>query len=280
MEQGIHIDQKALLEAFKSFYIATGIRIVLFDINYNEILSYPIESCPFCKLMLTSSNLSKKCYESNISSFKRCKESQTLTTYACHAGLIEATSPLVDNNGVTRGYIMFGQVSTIDNKQELKEMLNKYLQENGISSNTIDEEKLFKIKRLKSEQIVASSKLLEMCTKYILLEGYIKYEKETFLEKLNNYIQANLKNNLSIEILMDEFHMSRNALYDASKKYLSVGIAEYIKDYKLTYAKKLIKETNYSIKHISEEVGFVDYNYFCRVFKKEVGISAKKYRYQ
>ncbi|MCJ7846063.1 MAG: helix-turn-helix domain-containing protein [Blautia sp.] len=29
---------------------------------------------------------------------------------------------------------------------------------------------------------------------------------------------------------------------------------------------------------IADEVGFCDYNYFCRVFKKEADISAKKYR--
>jgi AraC-like DNA-binding protein len=29
---------------------------------------------------------------------------------------------------------------------------------------------------------------------------------------------------------------------------------------------------------IADEVGFCDYNYFCRVFKKEAGIFAKKYR--
>lgn len=63
-----------------------------------------------------------------------------------------------------------------------------------------------------------------------------------------------------------------------SMKYLGIGIAKYIKNKKLNKAKDLLKNTEDSIYDISMKVGFSDYNYFCRTFKKEVTISAKKYR--
>ena len=35
-----------------------------------------------------------------------------------------------------------------------------------------------------------------------------------------------------------------------------------------------------SITRISDQVGFTDYTYFCRSFKKEFGLSAQNYRKQ
>ena len=60
------------------------------------------------------------------------------------------------------------------------------------------------------------------------------------------------------------------------KQYTSGGIASFIKQKRLKKAKLLIKTTDMKISEISAAVGFSDYNYFLRVFKKEFGVSPKK----
>ena len=77
---------------------------------------------------------------------------------------------------------------------------------------------------------------------------------------------------------MKEFHISRNKLYDSANEYLGQGIAEHIKSLRIKEARRLLKETNLAVHEIADKVGFNDYNYFCRVFKKEVGMPAKQYR--
>lgn len=72
--------------------------------------------------------------------------------------------------------------------------------------------------------------------------------------------------------------VSRSSLYHSCEQYLGIGIAEYIRTLRLETARKLLKETDLTITQIADKVGFNDYNYFCRVFKKEPGYSAKKYR--
>lgn len=57
-----------------------------------------------------------------------------------------------------------------------------------------------------------------------------------------------------------------------------MGIAEYIRTLRLQQAQTLLKESDIPITEIAASVGFDDYNYFRRVFKKETGCSAKKYR--
>ena len=59
---------------------------------------------------------------------------------------------------------------------------------------------------------------------------------------------------------------------------IGMGIAEYIRTLRLEQAQQLLKDTELPITQISDKIGFEDYNYFCRVFKKETGYSAKKYR--
>lgn len=278
MKNQITIKDSMLFEVFKSFYTITGIKIVLFDVNYQEILSYPQTNCDFCTLLGKNDFTAKKCTKCNIQAFQQCKQSQQLSMYICHADLVEAVSPIIDDRGVTRGYLMIGQISTTSDKEALKQKLRNYLDSNNIDYSSENTDKLFKIKRYTNEQILASTKILDMCTKYILYNDYVSYEKETFLDKLDEYIQKHIKENLSIEILMEEFSLPRNALYNLSKKYINVGIAEYIKQYKLNYAITLLKETNYPISKVAIECGFSDYSYFCRVFKKEIGVSAHKYR--
>jgi AraC-like DNA-binding protein len=87
-----------------------------------------------------------------------------------------------------------------------------------------------------------------------------------------------LSEDLSVDRLTEEFNISKNKLYNSVSKYMSVGIAKHIKNLRLEEAKRLLTETDMTIFQIADRVGFTDYNYFCRVFKKEVGVPAGKYR--
>jgi two-component system response regulator YesN len=48
----------------------------------------------------------------------------------------------------------------------------------------------------------------------------------------------------------------------------------------LQQAKILLKNSEKAISEIAEAVGFNDYNYFSRIFKKYYGISPRDYRKQ
>ena len=60
-----------------------------------------------------------------------------------------------------------------------------------------------------------------------------------------------------------------------SNQYIPGGIATYIKTKRLTKAKELLQSTDMSVSEISQKVGFSDYNYFLKSFKKHYGVSTK-----
>lgn len=270
------LNAEKLKNLMHDFHLLTGIKIVIFDREYNEILAYPESHCLFCAAMHANSTSHRKCMESNEQSFRRCQATASLYVYHCHAGLVEATVPLINNN-MLLGYVMFGQVSDIEDKEILSENLRRAFSSYGLSlenaGSAIDS-----VAYKTDEQIKAAASILEACSLYILLKDMISLQRENFMATLNSYLMEHLSEDLSADCLTETLHISRRKLYENCNEYLGMGIAEYIKKLRLEEAKRLLKDTRLSVMSISYQVGFTDYNYFCRVFKKEVGMSARKYR--
>ena len=266
---------RELLELLKNFYILTGIRIVLFDEDYNELLSYPEGNTGFCALLRKNPEFDCLCVKSDASLFKECRKKHSLIISKCHAGLIEATAPIIDN-GIILGYIMFGQVRDNKNKREfinsLTEICKKYSESTDISGLAE------KIRYKNKQQIIAASKILEACTSYIIHKEYIKPSKRRLTDRIEKYIDEHLSESLTVSVLCSEFNISRTRLYELIGKQISGGIASYIRQKRLNVAAKLVLETKMSFTDIAYSVGFNDYNYFLRVFKTTFNISPKKMR--
>ena len=259
----------------QNFYTLTGIRIVLFDENYQEVFAYPKECSPFCSCMRKNSEFYKLCCESDKISFEACKKTGKLTMYQCHAGLIEATSPIT-SNGSTIGYIMFGQVSDTRDKDRFKENLFALAKKYNYNENI--SEKIRKIKFKNQKQLIAASKILEACTSYILLKEILTPSRIELFSAIDKYITTHLDENITVTALCREFNISRTRLYALCSQYIPGGISSYIKTKRLIKAKELLQSTNMSVSDISSSVGFSDYNYFVKSFKKYYGVSTKAIR--
>jgi len=269
------LQNRELEELMKNFYTLTGIRIVLFDENYVEIMSYPKECIPFCSHMRKDKSFYEECKKSDKMSFENCRKKQALTMHECHAGLIEATAPITDG-GTVIGYIMFGQIRDKKNKNEFLNKLSSICSKYENFKNIDD--KIEKIKYKSGKQLVAAANILEACTSYILLRDLVKPSRIILFNNIDRYISDNLDKDITIETLCHEFCISRTRLYEALKPYIDGGIASYIYKKRMAEAKRLLKSTEISITEISSKIGFSDYNYFLRCFKKDFGVSAKKYR--
>lgn len=270
----LEFNESQLLELMKDFHILTGIRMVLFDDEYHELLSYPEKDCTFCTIIKSHPDTQKYCTESDRNSFQQCKSSRKLIIYHCHAGLVEAVVPLIDNH-IVIGYLMFGQISDAASLTDLKTAISHSKMKNHLKSL---ESVLPEIPLKSSEQIHAAAKIMEACTLYASINESIALRRQNFNNHLKEYLLPRLDQPLASETIAKDLGISRSKLYLSCDKYLGMGIAEYIKILRIEQAQNLLKNTDFTITDISDKVGFEDYNYFCRVFKKETGYSAKKYR--
>lgn len=108
-------------------------------------------------------------------------------------------------------------------------------------------------------------------------------EKEEKQQKMKDDILSYLENHyrdddLSQEKVADAFGISKYTLSRMFKNQVGVGFTEYVNAKRLEYAKELLLTTEYTIREISLMAGFSNDNYFSRIFKATVGISATAFR--
>lgn len=272
----LEFNREQLLELMQDFYTLSGIRIVLFDDDYHELLSYPDKPCRFCQMMKGNEVTQRLCNASDAQSFRQAEREKKLIIYHCHAGLIEATIPLEDNH-VTIGYLMFGQISNHHSVQELKNTLQAYLDRYSIvpSPNIWDG-----IPIKSHAQIQAAAKIMEACTHYALLSQAVGLKRLEFSRQLHAYLLAHLHEPLNSQKIAQDLQISRSKLYEQCQQFLGMGVGEYLKKLRMEQAQTLLRNTSLSMAQVAEQVGFSDYNYFCRVFKKETGLSTRQVRKQ
>jgi AraC-type DNA-binding domain-containing proteins len=272
----IKIDVKSLEELMQSFYILTGIRIVIFDTEYHEVLSYPTENSKLCSILKSNPFIYEKCKECDLNSFYECRRKGELIIYKCHAGMVETATPLKENGAII-GYAMFGQIIDVKSKYKFKRGIAKLCKQYGL--NEADAVAGANLIRYKSTaQIYAASRILEICTSYILLKELISIRNDMVFNKIAAYIEEHLSENITCENICSEFNLSRSSLYRISKANKSDGIASLIQNKRMEKAYQLIKNSDLKISDIASAVGFNDYNYFSKVFKMTYGFSPRKIR--
>jgi AraC-like DNA-binding protein len=107
-------------------------------------------------------------------------------------------------------------------------------------------------------------------------------------EKNRNHIEACIRKAVESDELYEHLNSklcenintTRTKLYQIFADELGMGVSTYVRERRLKKAKELLKTTNDSISDIALSVGFSDYNYFTRVFKKQFGMSPYAYRQQ
>ncbi len=262
-----------LMELMRDFYILTRIKIALFDENFTQLISYPSDDKTFCSRMRKNEEFDKKCRESDSISCQKCKETKSFNIYKCHAGLVEATAPIIENGKII-GYMMFGQITDNKNKSELTQQMQEVCRKYNIKEDMTG--RIKKIKYRSNSRILAASKIMDACTGYIQLKEMVYPTGKSFFDLIEQFIENHMGEEISVERLCRELGISRTKLYNVMSQYTTGGIASFIRHKRLEKAKHLIKTTKMSVTEISDAVGFSDYNYFLRVFKKKYGVSPKK----
>ena len=99
-----------------------------------------------------------------------------------------------------------------------------------------------------------------------------------WLERAFLFIRKNLYSDISLDTIADNIQISPQHLSRIFKAKYSKTIGEYIKEQRISYAKYLLRNSDYSIKDICRKTGYSDQNYFSRVFKSVTGYQPTAYR--
>ena len=124
---------------------------------------------------------------------------------------------------------------------------------------------------------------LERVLKNVMAQSEEKTEEEqTESNRMIDSVIADIRNSytddISITALAAKYNLSTGRLSTLIKESLSMTFSDYIVSLRMQKAREMLRNESKSIEQIAELVGYNDYFYFTKVFKKSQGISPSKYR--
>ncbi len=134
-----------------------------------------------------------------------------------------------------------------------------------------------KIESLKGRD-AAYSMPNDMCHKYCLLvKNYAFKDYSKTIRMVVNYIHLHLDEDLSLSVLAQHFGKNATTLSSAFTKEVGMNITNFIHQTRIEKAIHLFNTTKMSVSDVAVAVGFQDFAYFSRLFKKQIGCSPREY---
>lgn len=101
---------------------------------------------------------------------------------------------------------------------------------------------------------------------------------ESPIRGILRYMQEHMAEEISLQVLADEFHLSAQYISQMFKSVIGVNYLTYLTNIRVENAKKLLISTPLSIAEIAERSGYADYRVFTKAFKKAEGVTPSQYR--
>ena len=257
-----------LQTVLNDFYVATGVHISLSDLQFHYIATVTDPVCDFCEYWKECGG-SHACRVADERLFSLCEQTREMQTHHCHAGLVDICIP-VQKDGILLGYLIMGRMRefeelpdsvTVPDKARCRELYRRH-------------------PLYTEERARAVANLAAVLTTYILSEDLILAKKSEEVEHLIAFIDQNLAEDLSVERICHDIHMSKTGLYRLFAEHMGCGVNQYITARRMEMARGLLLRTDLPVSEICTRVGISNYGYFCRLFKKRNGISPLQYRKQ
>ena len=98
------------------------------------------------------------------------------------------------------------------------------------------------------------------------------------IKKIVKYVSEHYMEQITLKTVAEVTYFSPSYCENRFKKEMGKSIINYLIDVRISEAKNLISGSALPLAEISDTVGFEDYNYFARIFKKRVGYTPRQYR--
>ena len=98
------------------------------------------------------------------------------------------------------------------------------------------------------------------------------------VQRVREYIDAHYDEAISLGTLAARFHVDDGYLSRMFKQLTGCNLMLYLAQARMSQAKKLLAQRDLSITDVAQMVGYDDYAYFSRVFKRMEGKSPRAYR--
>jgi len=97
-------------------------------------------------------------------------------------------------------------------------------------------------------------------------------------EQVKEYLQERCTEPFRAERMAEELHFNFDYAARCLKRHTGLSPLQYHHAMRMDMAKRLLVHSTIPVPEVAEEVGFGDYNYFIRLFRKTVGMTPGQFR--
>lgn len=102
--------------------------------------------------------------------------------------------------------------------------------------------------------------------------------EEPILQNMCRYLEKNVERNLTLEEVAEELNLNKDYLGKVVKNRTGLNFRNLYNQFKMEYAKPLIKSGQYKVYEISEMLGYTSADYFTQLFKNSTGMTPAEYK--
>ncbi len=160
-------------------------------------------------------------------------------------------------------------------------LLRKAAESGGVHPMYIDRVSSDFAKRI--EGLISESQAYDFMLE--ILRTYCKLVKRHSIKSYSPLVQKavlkienSLTDDLSLNAIAKLNNVSPNYFSAVFKKETGKTLTEYVNSKRVSFAKYLLKNTNLQVQTVAQHCGVLDFHYFCRMFKKNTGLTPSQYR--
>ncbi len=131
------------------------------------------------------------------------------------------------------------------------------------------------------EQANVCDEILKVKNEYLKLINSVNVKKRyspMTLAAIKHIEESYYLNNLSINDISDKLEVTSSYLSKFLKKETGLSFIDYLTNIRIKKAMYLMKDPTIKIYDVAELIGYSNQHYFCRAFKKVVGVSPTEYK--
>ena len=280
------VENLGLLRRFqKNFHALTGLPFDLVDLQAHS--SHRLKAAenfiPFFSLIQQSAAGRDACFECNREAIRRLREKPQPILYSSFMGLMELVVPLMMGSQLI-GVLASGQFLLRKPSRQIFRALRAKIQEFGIDP-LLAEKHYLNVPVLSPEKADAVVDLLALIADHLLkveveLDSLKKHHDSEPLYRAQKFIENHFTDEISLRDVAAAAHLSSSRLAHLFREKMNTSFVAYRNDLRIEQTKLLLANTDLQIVEIAMNTGFSNLGHFNELFKKEVGVSPRKYRLQ
>ena len=262
-------------ELLQSFYEISGMDVAIVN-NKNKIIARRYSGATYCSNIHKSQKCMDICLESDRCSLAKTFEMGGLYVYKCPFGIYEALMPIYKNDDIV-AYVFVG-MGIEDTPESEEELMTLALDASPTLNKKQLEKSIKDLPKYSKEKLDAFATFLPLIAEYIETNNLLADTDLTIGQLIKTYVKNNLSRKITLSDLSWKLHCSTVTLTEHFKSEYGITIMEYVMKKRMEKARRLLENSELSIREVAEECGFSDNEYFSRCFKEFHGVSPNAWK--